>query len=61
MKDYTQRPNVIKFFPWWVNHIDGVTVTKEDAIKKLEKGDKIKFVNHKDRLGLIQMIKENIK
>jgi hypothetical protein len=60
MKDYTKRPNVIKFFPWWVENI-GIQMTKEEAISRLNKNEKIKFVNHKDRLGLIQMIKEHIK
>ena len=61
MKDYTQRPNVIKFFPWWLKAIDGLTMSKEEAIRRLEKNEKIKFVNHKDRMGLIQCIQNTIK
>jgi len=60
MKDYTKRPNVIRYFPWWAENI-GIQITKEEAIKRLENNDRIKFVNKKDRLGLIQMIKEHIK
>jgi hypothetical protein len=61
MKDHTKRPNVVKFFPWWVENINAITFTKEDAIKRLNNNDRIKFLSSKDRLGMIQMIKEHIK
>ena len=57
MKDYTQRPNVIKFLPWWLSHI-GVNMPKEEAIRRLTKNENIKFINQKDRLGLIQELEK---
>ena len=58
MKGYTQRPNVIKFLPWWIKAINGLTFSKEEAIRRLQKNENIKFINHKDRLGLIQELEK---
>ena len=60
MKDYTQRPNVVKFLPWWLNAIKGMNMNmnKEEAIRRLKKNENIKFINYKDRLGLIQELEK---
>jgi len=54
MKDYTKRPNVIKFFPWWR---DKFLSGKEEAIRRLEQDENIRFLSRKDRLGMLQMIR----
>lgn len=55
-KDYTKRVNVIKFLPWWLKKINKVDFTVEHAIGLLKSGKTIKYINDKDRKGLIQAL-----
>lgn len=55
-KDYTGRANVIKFLPWWLKKIDSKEWPVEHAIALLKSGKTIKYINDKDRKGLIQAL-----
>lgn len=61
MKDYTKRANVIHFLPWWLNKINKVDFTLEHAIGLLKSGKTIKYINNKDRLGLIQALEAHFE
>jgi hypothetical protein len=54
--DYSRRPMVLKFWPWWLAKIKSKGYSWEYAIKLLESGKTIKFLTRKDRLGMIQRI-----
>jgi hypothetical protein len=60
-KDYTHRPNVKRFLPWWREFVKkndtppGKGRGLNHAIEVLRKG-KTKFLDHKDRLGLMQAL-----
>lgn len=55
VKDYTQRANVIKFLPWWIENMKLPGNGKEWAFNALNQ-HKTKFLNRKDELGLIQAL-----
>jgi hypothetical protein len=61
IKDYTHRPNVQKFLPWWREFIQKNNIPKGSGLEKalviLKKG-KTKFLDRKDRVGLMQALSD---
>jgi hypothetical protein len=54
--NYTQRPAVIKWWPWWINAINvSWKGDWEHAIRTLQKG-RTKFLDRRDRLGMVHRI-----
>lgn len=56
MKDYSKRANVIKFLPWWLKKIESKEFTVTQAIELLRANKTIRYINDKDRKGLIQAL-----
>lgn len=60
-KDYTKRANVIRFLPWWLNKINSLEWNLEHALSLLKAGKTIKYINDKDRKGLIQALEAHFE
>lgn len=52
-KDYTKRPNVVKWLPYWQNLVE--QNGKEWCARCLQRGHTVKL-SRKDRYGLLQAL-----
>lgn len=59
-KDYTKRPNVIRYLPWWLDKINTTTWTLEHCIALL-KANKVTYIDRKDCKGIIQALEAHFE